>query len=91
MRDKVYFSDGTVEPILYYIIHTDYDVEFWTKDAHYHYISTIEDHPFLYRPANVIETFKYRRHYFYRIDHAAILVDISKIEVYFGKENETCK
>lgn len=87
MRGKVYFKNGAVESILNYIIHTDYDVEFWTKDAHYHYMSLIEDHSFLYEPLSIIQVMKHRHHYFYKITDTAILVDIDRIEIFFGKEH----
>lgn len=87
MKGKVYFGDGHVEQIVKCEIHSDYDVEFWTEDAHYHYVSFIDEKLFLYEPLNDIQVMKHRSHYFYKITNRAVLVDIDHIDIFFGKEN----
>ena len=85
---KVYFSNGVIKPIVNYIIHGTYDVEFWTEDSHYHYVSFVEDREFFYDPCKIIQTIKYRTHYFYEITGKAVLAKIDHIDIFFGKGNE---
>lgn len=80
MNSKVYFSDGTVKPITHCIFHSSYDIEFLTEDGHYHYIALISD----------INTYNHLIHRFYQIipeenGQRAILVDIDRIELVYGK------
>jgi hypothetical protein len=94
MLGKVYFSDGTTEPITHYIVHGKYDVEFNTEDAHYHYIALIEDVPEVYVKNSLNVCCKYLTHHFYRIVYRedgrqVIPANIDKIEIIYGKGEGT--
>jgi hypothetical protein len=97
MIGKAYFDDGHVEQIVNCEIHSNYDVEFWTEDAHYNYIGLIEDIPDVYFP-NSKELCKHINHRFYKLgpfmmtdigqlERNASIVDIDHIDIFFGKEN----
>ena len=95
MLGKVYFSDGTTKPILNYIIHSKYDVEFYTEDGQYQYIGLIEDYPEAYIKTSQNMCCKLMTHRFYKIvfigdavagyERTVIPVDIDKIEIVYGE------